>query len=152
MLYAVYLIYQTYIHWNYPPPSNSDHQDYYIFNRESQPKPSFVTVTGWGVDRIYTYPTHDHKLFTSESFSRLYRGADTDELRQQLARLPGKAVPRMERAVARIIAATNPNKRRLLPGLGSFRGFFWEGGVLITYHGRCLLSIEEKQIIQTCRT
>ena len=21
--------------WNYPPPSNSDHQDYYIFNRES---------------------------------------------------------------------------------------------------------------------
>ncbi len=23
------------IDWNYPPPSNSDHQDYYIFNRES---------------------------------------------------------------------------------------------------------------------
>ena len=23
------------IGWNYPPPSNSHHQDYYIFNRES---------------------------------------------------------------------------------------------------------------------
>ena len=23
------------IHWNYPLPSNSHHQDYYIFNRES---------------------------------------------------------------------------------------------------------------------
>ena len=23
------------IPWNYPPPSNSDHQDYYMFNRES---------------------------------------------------------------------------------------------------------------------
>ncbi len=23
------------IPWNYHPPSNSDHQDYYIFNRES---------------------------------------------------------------------------------------------------------------------
>ena len=24
-----------YIPWNYPPPSNSDHQEYYILNRES---------------------------------------------------------------------------------------------------------------------
>ena len=42
--------------WNYPPPSNSHHQDYYMFNRESLPKlpkPSFVTVTGWGVDLNY---------------------------------------------------------------------------------------------------
>ena len=31
---------------NYPPPSNSHHQDYYIFSRESQPKPSFVTFRG----------------------------------------------------------------------------------------------------------
>ena len=35
--------------WNYPPPSNSHHQDYYIFNMESQPKPSFVTgILGGG--------------------------------------------------------------------------------------------------------
>ena len=32
----------------YPPPSNSHHQDYYIFSRESRPKPSFATVTGLG--------------------------------------------------------------------------------------------------------
>ena len=25
----------VYMGWNYPPPSNSDHQDYYMFNRES---------------------------------------------------------------------------------------------------------------------
>ncbi len=29
--------------WNYPPCSNSHRQDYSIFSRESQPKPSFVT-------------------------------------------------------------------------------------------------------------
>ena len=46
------------IHWNYPPPSNSHHQDYYIFNRESLPKPSFVTVIGRGVDLTYTFPKH----------------------------------------------------------------------------------------------
>ncbi len=34
--------------WMWPPPSNSHHQEYYIFNRESQPKPSFATVTGRG--------------------------------------------------------------------------------------------------------
>ncbi len=33
--------------WNYPPPSNSHHQDYYIGNPY---KPSLVTVTGWGVN------------------------------------------------------------------------------------------------------
>ena len=34
------------IPWVWPPHSNSDHQDYYIFSRGSQTKPSFVpTVT-----------------------------------------------------------------------------------------------------------
>ena len=33
-----------------PTQDSSHHQDYYIFSRESQPKPSFATVTGWGVD------------------------------------------------------------------------------------------------------
>ena len=31
------------IYWNYPTPSDSHHQDYSIFDRESRPKPSFVT-------------------------------------------------------------------------------------------------------------
>ena len=31
-----------------PLPSNSDHQDYYIFCRESRTKPSFATITGKG--------------------------------------------------------------------------------------------------------
>ena len=31
--------------WDVPLPSNSHHQDYYIFSRESRTKPSFVTVT-----------------------------------------------------------------------------------------------------------
>ncbi len=29
--------------WVVPLPSNSHHQDYSIFSRESQPKPSFLT-------------------------------------------------------------------------------------------------------------
>ena len=32
------------ISWNYPPPSNSQCQEYSSFSRKSQPKPSFVTV------------------------------------------------------------------------------------------------------------
>ena len=39
------------ITWNYPPRSNSHHQDYEIFSRESRTKPSFVAVTGQGVDQ-----------------------------------------------------------------------------------------------------
>ncbi len=37
------------------PPSqdSSHHQDYYILGRESQPKPSFATVTGRGDNPIY---------------------------------------------------------------------------------------------------
>ena len=31
------------IHWVWPRPSNSDHQDYYIFSRESRTKPLFAT-------------------------------------------------------------------------------------------------------------
>ena len=34
--------------WVIPLPSNSHHQDYSIFSRESQAKPSFATVTGKG--------------------------------------------------------------------------------------------------------
>ncbi len=42
-----------------PPASDSHHQDYSMNSRESQAKPSFVTVTGLGVDRKYipvTFP------------------------------------------------------------------------------------------------
>ena len=42
------------IPWNYPPPSNSDHQDFATFLIGNPYKPSFLTVTGWGVDRRYT--------------------------------------------------------------------------------------------------
>ena len=43
--------------WVVPLPSNSDHQDYYIFSRESQPKPSFATITGKGDN-----PRYDSKI------------------------------------------------------------------------------------------
>ena len=43
------------ISWVVPPPSNSHHQDYYIFNRESQPKPSFATVAGRGDNPSHSY-------------------------------------------------------------------------------------------------
>ncbi len=37
------------IYWVHPTPSNKPHQEYYVFSRESRPKPSFATV--WrGVD------------------------------------------------------------------------------------------------------
>ena len=46
-----------------PPPSNSHHQDYYIFSRGSQPKPSFATVTGRGDNprlSLYVCPELSH--------------------------------------------------------------------------------------------
>ena len=50
------IIYIYYIHWIYPRTQDaSHHQDYSIFSRESRTKPLFVTVTGWGIDRIYIY-------------------------------------------------------------------------------------------------
>ena len=41
-----------------PTQDASHHQDYYIFSRESRTKPSFATVTGWGVD-----PRHRFSCF-----------------------------------------------------------------------------------------
>ena len=41
--------------WVWPPPSNSDHQDYYIFSRGFQPKPSFAT----GILRGQFLPTQN---------------------------------------------------------------------------------------------
>ena len=38
----------TTIIWVWPLPSNSDHQDYYIFSTESLYKPLFATFTGKG--------------------------------------------------------------------------------------------------------
>ena len=39
------------INWNYPPIQDaSHHQEYSIFSRESQTKPSFVTIASWVVD------------------------------------------------------------------------------------------------------
>lgn len=44
--------------WIYPPLRNGQHQDYYqTFSKESQPKPSFATVAGWGLD------PNDHLAF-----------------------------------------------------------------------------------------
>ena len=40
---APFFIAQLFNGMLYPPPSNSHHQDYYIFSGESQPKPSFAT-------------------------------------------------------------------------------------------------------------
>ena len=42
----------------WPPPSNSAHQDSYIFSRGFQPKPSFATVIGRG-----PYPKFNQKMF-----------------------------------------------------------------------------------------
>ena len=40
------------IPWVVPPPSNSHHQDYYIFSRDPY-KPSFATITGRGDNPTY---------------------------------------------------------------------------------------------------
>ena len=42
------------LNYSIPPPSNSDHQDYYIFSRDPY-KPSFATLTGRGDNPIYIY-------------------------------------------------------------------------------------------------
>ena len=44
-----------YLAIEHPPPSNSHHLDYSILVGNPY-KPSFVTVTGWGVDLRYIIP------------------------------------------------------------------------------------------------
>ena len=39
----IYIRTYTYTSWVWPPPSNSDHHDYYIISRGFQAKPSFAT-------------------------------------------------------------------------------------------------------------
>ena len=59
-----------------PQPSNSHHQDYSLFSRESQPKPSFMTVTGWGVDQRFNKqqwhetPTNLDKIMSKKELNR----------------------------------------------------------------------------------
>ena len=81
----------TTIIWVWPLPSNSDHQDYYIFSTESLYKPLFATFTGKG-----PYPNYkvisaspgsvaaslhgflcraDHRRLTRESLWRWPHGA-----------------------------------------------------------------------------
>ena len=44
--------------WVWPPSQDaSDHQNYYNFNGESQPKPSFTTVTVRGPHPSHTFHT-----------------------------------------------------------------------------------------------
>ena len=47
-LYVINYQYESLIYWVWPLRSNSDHQIYYIFNRESPKKPLFTTVSGRG--------------------------------------------------------------------------------------------------------
>ncbi len=56
----------THISWIYPraPGCNRHHQDCYIFSREPQTKPSFATITGWGID-----PTSIHVSYSQRSIS-----------------------------------------------------------------------------------
>ena len=49
LYYIILMMFIITIVWVVPPPSKSHHQDYYIFSRESQPKPSFATgILGGG--------------------------------------------------------------------------------------------------------
>ncbi len=57
MLMIVHVHYMEHsytIVWVVPPPSNSYHQDYYIFSRDPY-KPSFATVTGRWDNPNYSY-------------------------------------------------------------------------------------------------
>ena len=53
--------------WMWPPHSNSDHQDYHIFNRGSRKKPSFTTVTVRGPYPRYMVNIEICILIRSES-------------------------------------------------------------------------------------
>ena len=53
LLFQWSLIFMNCMAWVVPLPSNSHHQDSYIFSRESRTKPSFATVTGRGDNSMY---------------------------------------------------------------------------------------------------
>ena len=47
--------YILYIHWGFPPPTNSEIIRLFIFMKGPRPKPSLSTVNGPGIPPIYTY-------------------------------------------------------------------------------------------------
>ena len=59
--------------WVVPPPSNSHHQDYSIFSRASQPKPSFATVTGRGDNPRHSHFIILYLLFSLSSLSCVWK-------------------------------------------------------------------------------
>ena len=54
-----------------PPTDASHRQDYYIFNRESD-KPSFATVTGWGVDPKYSFQRESFLIDLDHDFYAIF--------------------------------------------------------------------------------
>ena len=48
-------LYIIYIHWGFPPPTNSEIIRLFIFMKGPRPKPSLSTVNGPGIPPIYTY-------------------------------------------------------------------------------------------------
>ena len=75
------------IFWVVPPPSNSHHQDYYIFSRGSQPKPSFATgIVGGVVQPKLSYRLPEGK-FSIHPF-RAFRHVLRWSAKRRLERLP----------------------------------------------------------------
>ena len=124
----------------YPPPTNSHHQDLSIFSRESQPKPSFVTVTGWGVDLIYISL---FRIFTPPEamISLSARGFSTTQLAEEVERFLGKI-----RGLRVSEANKNSGKQIHVPGSSQWQIFgvfyswpiFWKG--LGVFFLRCLFA------------
>ena len=63
-----------------PPPSNSYHKDYSIFSRESQPKPSFVTVTARGPPPRYITPYSLPKCWICVLLTQIFGGGACQNL------------------------------------------------------------------------
>ena len=51
---------KQHIDWVIPFPSNSHHQDYYMFSRGFEPNPSFATIAGKGCP---TQDIHPYQYF-----------------------------------------------------------------------------------------
>ena len=62
-------------YWVVPPPSNSHHQDYYLFSRGSRAKPSFATVTRRGGNPTYSPEILEIMFSCGEFRSNRYRCA-----------------------------------------------------------------------------
>ncbi len=115
----------------WPPPSNSHHQDYYIFSGRSQPKPSFPTgILGGGPHPNYTiYPPSPNEAHRLANWVGFVRSSSLKvETNTHQAKLGPQCLPSLKLTIWVLTQKSwgKPPKSSILIGFSIINHPFWE--------------------------